>query len=137
MRPLVDTVRISRQGRDHLIKIRRQTGLEHWNIICRWAVCASLREPTKPPAVREALDSGVEMTWKVFAGDQGDLFTALLTFRANHEGQADSQEALANSFKAHLHRGLSYLASGQDTKTIADFLERWLDHRPKGSGRSN
>jgi DNA sulfur modification protein DndE len=38
MKPPVETVRISKQGRDQLIKIRRQTGIENWNIICRWAL---------------------------------------------------------------------------------------------------
>ena len=126
MKPPVETVRISKQGRDQLMKVRRQTGIENWNILCRWALCLSLREETPPPAVKQKLDGGVEMTWKVFSGDESDTISALLALRTNTDGFDDSVEGPSNCLKAHLHRGLSYMASGQGTSSITDFLSRWV-----------
>jgi DNA sulfur modification protein DndE len=125
MKPPVDTIRISKQGRDQLIKVRRQTGIEHWNTLCRWGLILSLREPTPPPIPRQKLDGGVEMTWKVFAGDEADLLNSLIRLRAEKDDIGRDGDAPARCLRAHLHRGLAYLASGRETKNIADFLERW------------
>ena len=125
MKPPVETVRISKQGRDQLIKIRRQTGIENWNIICRWALCVSLREPTPPTVPRERLDGGVEMTWKVFAGEESDVLAALMLVRAEKEGFLANSDGVSKCLRAHVNRGLSYLSSGQETKAISDFVHRW------------
>ena len=125
MKPPVETVRISKQGRDQLMKVRRQTGIENWNILCRWALCLSLREQTSPPAVKQKLDGGVEIAWKVFSGDESDSYSALILSRSERDGLGNDGEGPANCLKAHIHRGLSYMASGQETRSITDFLARW------------
>jgi DNA sulfur modification protein DndE len=126
MRAPAETIRISKQGRDHLIKLRRQTGIEHWNVLCRWAFCVSLREKTPPPLVNDKLEGGVEMTWKVFAGEHADVYSALCNLRTIKDGFANSQDGIASCLRAHLHRGLSYLASGKETKSLCDLANKWL-----------
>jgi DNA sulfur modification protein DndE len=126
MKPPVETVRIGKQGRDQLLKIRRQTGIEHWNVMCRWAFCASIREAKAPPISVAKLDGGVELTWKVFAGDQSDIFAGSIYLRASSDGFSETPEGYAACFRAHLHRGLGYLASGSSTRSVADFANRWL-----------
>lgn len=125
MTPPVETIRISKQGRDQLIKVRRQTGVENWNILCRWALCVSLREPTPPAQPREKLDGGIEMTWKVFAGDDSETLRAIVLLRSVKDGLGNQAEGINKCLRAHINRGLSYLASGKETKSIADFIERW------------
>lgn len=125
MKPPVETVRISKQGRDQLIKVRRQTGIEHWNILCRWALVTSLRERAAAPMIRQKLEGGVEMTWKVFAGEESDILCAAVRIRAIKDDFGNDQEAFSQCLRAHLHRGLSYLSSGTGVKTICDFYDRW------------
>ena len=125
MKPPVENIRISKQGRDQLMKVRRQTGIENWNILCRWALCLSLRENTPPPIPRQKFDGGVEMTWKVFAGDEAEAYAALVHMRTKVDGLDVEEDGAATCLKSHLHRGLSYLASGQKTRSITDFVERW------------
>lgn len=126
MKPPVETVRISKQGRDQLMKVRRQTGIENWNILCRWALCLSLREETPPPAVKQKLDGGVEMTWKVFSGEESNLLSSIIAIRTTQDGLRGDSEGPANCLRAHLHRGLSYMASGNETKSVTDFISRWF-----------
>ncbi len=126
MRAPVETIRISRQGREQLIKLRRQTGIEHWNVLCRWAFCVSLRETTSPQQHIDKFDGGVEMTWKVFSGEHGDVYSALCWMRAKKDGFPESTDGAAACLRAHLHRGLSYLASGKETRTLSDLATRWL-----------
>lgn len=122
----VETVRISKQGKDQLLKIRRQTGIEHWNTLCRWAFCASLRETKIPTAYGEKIDGGVEMTWKVFSGEQSDIYAALIYIRARQDGFPSTPDGMASCLRTHIHRGLGYLASGTTTRSISDFATRWL-----------
>ena len=37
----IDHIRLSQQAKDQLIKLKRVTGIEHWNVLCRWALCVS------------------------------------------------------------------------------------------------
>lgn len=123
MKPPCETLRLGKQSRDNLIKIKRVTGIEHWNIICRWALLVSLREPTRPVSPPESSEGGVEIAWKVFAGDYSDVLASLLFLRNHDEGESALDSATA--LRGHVTRGLGYLASGTDTKTISDFIRRW------------
>ena len=107
------------------MKLKRNTGIENWNILCRWALAASLREVTRPIVVKDNADTGIEMSWKVFAGDQSDVFVALLEARAILDGFSAKNEDKAECLRAHIARGLEYLGSGSETKSIGAFLSRW------------
>jgi DNA sulfur modification protein DndE len=75
---------------------------------------------------KEKLDGGVEMSWKIFAGEESDLFGALILQRAVKDGFTHITDGPGKCIRAHINRGLSFLASGKDTKSICDFFERWL-----------
>ena len=121
----VETIRITKQGRDQLIKLRRITGIEQWNILCRWAMCVSLREPTPPLAAEGKTEGGVEMQWKTFAGEWSDAFSALIMNRVEQDGYSTEEDGPSKALRAHLHRGLGYLSSGSDTRSIGEFMKRW------------
>lgn len=136
MKAPVESVRVSQQGRDQLIKLKRQTGVENWNVLCRWALCCSLREKIVPPRTAASADGGVEMSWKVFAGENADQIAALVYQRAATDGFADTPDGAALCLRAHLHRGLGYLASERENTGIAGFLARWLKHQRAETARS-
>ena len=61
--------RLSIPEKERLIRIKARTGIGNWNVICRWALCWSLNEPTVPGGAMPLSDSNVEMSWLTFAGD--------------------------------------------------------------------
>jgi DNA sulfur modification protein DndE len=124
MKPPCETLRLGKQSRDNLIKIKRVTGIEHWNIICRWALFVSLREPTRPVVPPETSEGGVEIAWKVFAGELNDVIAAVLYIRMSYEVEGRDNEC-AGVLRAHVTRGLGYLASGTETKSMSSFITRW------------
>lgn len=67
------------------------------------------------------------MTWKVFGGDEADTYAALIAMRMEHDDLEIGGDAAGKCLRAHIHRGLSYLASGTETRSISDFLDRWLE----------
>lgn len=120
MKPPVETVRISSQGRDILIKIKRRLGIERWNEICRVALCRSLANPTKPVKPRNGWDSAIEIEWKTFAGDQSEMFSALSILRAqNDKIDPDKKDVFTDYFRAHIERGIQSL---QNVVTLEDYL---------------
>lgn len=126
MTPPIDTIRISQQGKDQLIKLKRNTGIANWNVLCRWAFCVSLRDKKAPLPFSDRLEGGVEMSWKVFAGDQSDIYVVLARLRAKQDGESQSDDAIGACIRAHLHRGLGYLASGTTTRSLSELSNRWL-----------
>jgi DNA sulfur modification protein DndE len=118
----IDHIRLSQQAKDQLIKLKRITGIEHWNVLCRWAFCISLAEKTKPAASKIPSDSNVEMSWRVFGGRHADLYFVLLKERCLHDGLKTDNETLVQQFRLHLHRGIAYLAGTKGLKRIDDLI---------------
>lgn len=124
----IEHIRLSQQAKEQLIKLKRSTGIQHWNILCRWAFCVSLAEPSIPSPVKIPADSSVEMEWKVFGGAHQELYYALLKQRCHHDGLETSDEVLTSQFRLHLHRGIGYLAADRQIKNIAGLLKRVTAH---------
>jgi len=118
LEPPVERVRISQAGKDQLLKLRRVTGINQWNILCRWAFCRSLAEPTPPSPVPIPADSNVEMTWQIFGGDMADLLIIALKQRCLKDMQDMNPENIALQFRLHMHRGIGYLSADPDLKSV-------------------
>jgi DNA sulfur modification protein DndE len=126
----VEHIRLSRTARDQLVTLKRRTGIDHWNVLCRWAFCRSLAEDAPPPAARLPADSNVEMTWKVFAGAYGDELWALLSKRCHDDGLPLDDDTLAAQFRLHLHRGIGYLVGDSRVTGIVGLFSVALDDQP-------
>jgi DNA sulfur modification protein DndE len=118
----IERIRLSQTAKEQLTKLKRITKIEQWNILCRWALCRSLSEPSIPSAVPIPADSNVEMTWSVFGGDIADLLLIALKQRCHQDGLETDRETLRNQFRLHLHRGIGYLAGDTNLKKIEDFV---------------
>jgi len=98
--------------------LKRRTGIKNWNVLCRWALCASLAEPSIPADQQIGTLSNVEMSWSTFSGPSADLYTAIIQARCEADGIPQTPDNLAKQFRLHLHRGITYLVGTEDTKTL-------------------
>ena len=119
---MIETVKVSEKAKNQLITLRRRTGVENWNTLCRWAFALSLNEKSTPPDETINTDSNVEMTWKTFTGGRENLYLNLLILRAQKDGVKIKKTDLNQYFKLHLHRGISYLNS-KVKNNVASLLE--------------
>ena len=101
---MIETVKLSEKAKYQLITLKRRTGIQNWNVLCRWAFCLSLAEKSAPPQEDVVTDSSVEMTWKTFTGNQEALYIGLLLLRAKKDGIEFDDQKISNYFKLHLHR---------------------------------
>lgn len=118
----IERIRLSQTAKEQLIKLKRITKIAQWNILCRWAFCRSLAEPTTPSPVPIPDSSNVEMTWRVFGGEMSDILLIALKQRCHNDGLGTERETLATQFRLHLHRGIAYLAGDPNLKKIEDLI---------------
>ena len=118
----IERIRLSQTAKDQLTKLKRVTKIDQWNILCRWALCRSLAEPSIPSPVPIPADSNVEMTWRVFGGEISDILLIALKQRCYNDNLGTDKETLATQFRLHLHRGIGYLAGDPNIKKIEDLI---------------
>ena len=136
MEPPIDRIRLSQTAKDQLTKLKRNTKIDQWNILCRWAFCRSLAESSIPSPVPITADSNVEMTWRIFGGEIADFLLIALKQRCHNDGLGTDQETLASQFRLHLHRGIGYLAGDPSIKKIEDLIAIILNGNEKmGNGK--
>ncbi|MFB2975517.1 DNA sulfur modification protein DndE [Microseira sp. BLCC-F43] len=123
MEPPTNRIVLSQTAKEQLTKLKRITKIDQWNILCRWAFCRSLAEPTIPSPVPIPADSNVEMNWRVFGGELSDILVIALQQRCHNDGLGTDKETLASQFRLHLHRGIGYLAGEQNMKKIEDLIQ--------------
>jgi DNA sulfur modification protein DndE len=119
---MIETVRVSEKAKIQLITLKRRTGIQNWNVLCRWALCSSLAENSEPPYEDIPSDSSIEMTWKTFSGGEEELYLALIQLRANKAGIPLDKERVNKYFRLHLHRGISYLVGNPKMNKIEDLI---------------
>lgn len=98
----IKQIRLSSQAKEQLIRLKTRTGIQQWNILCRWAFCLSLKEPTPPTPIEIPADSNVEMSWHVFGGDCHELYMGLLIERCVRDGLDTTAETLSRRLQLHL-----------------------------------
>jgi DNA sulfur modification protein DndE len=121
--PSVDTVRLGSDTKIHLSTLKKRTGIENWNTLCRWSFCLSVSDEAP---VRERDERGlgaVEMTWKTFAGEDEDIYRALLLERCRSEHGSVDKDLLALTLRQHIARGAARLVSNRRLKSVGHLLE--------------
>jgi len=121
MKPPLENIHVSQRSRDILITLKRRTGIERWNVLCRWALCTSFSDPSRPIVAVHPADSNLEMSWEVFAGDYSETLLALFALRAKKDKISIERTTLANYFRSHLERGISQL---QNSKSLGELFLR-------------
>lgn len=111
---MIDRIRLTAAAKIQLSTLKRKTGIEHYNSICRHALCVSLANPTMPPNEELNFNGGLEIDWRVFAGGNDDLYLNLIIARVRGDGFEVDLERVRKACISHLHRGLSYLVGKED-----------------------
>ncbi|GHU89210.1 hypothetical protein FACS1894202_06890 [Clostridia bacterium] len=121
---IVKQIKLSQKDKERLARLKSKTGITNWNVLCRWALCFSLSEPTVPAPEGIASDSNLEMSWMVFGGEHQEIYEALVKQRCIQDGLGIDTDTLQQQFKLHLHRGISYLSATNYIRNLDDLVAR-------------
>lgn len=119
----VDNIRLGQQSRDQLIRLKRITGIDNWNVLCRWALCLSLADKNPPPRLKGGGEAAVDISWKTFAGEHADVYVSLLIQRAHDDGRQINREVLSELARAHVVRGIGFLTARRQLSSISQLLD--------------
>ncbi|MFI9393706.1 DNA sulfur modification protein DndE [Streptomyces bauhiniae] len=114
----LENIRLATPSKDRLSRLKRTTGISQWNVLCRWALMLSLADSSTPLVRDVVTDSNVEMSWRTFAGQYGDLYLALLKQRCVTDGLEPTDENVSKTLTIHLARGIGYLGAHKEMTTI-------------------
>ncbi|MGY2325982.1 DNA sulfur modification protein DndE [Pseudomonas sp. SDT2931_S440] len=120
---MIDRIRLTAAAKIQLSTLKRKTGMEHYNSICRHALCLSLAEASVPPDEEFSFNGGIEIDWRVFTGGHEDLYLNLLLYRLQQDGCIANSENLKKLCISHVHRGLSYLAGKEDEYLVESIMK--------------
>ena len=126
---MIESLRLGSRAKNQLVTLKRKTGIQNWNVLCRWAFVMSLREPSRPRQVNESLEGGVEMTWRTFGGDYADIYEGLLKSRLQLDGLEATSGELTQQLRRHIYRGIGYLAATNKVADIADLTSIVVEQR--------
>ena len=120
----IQRIQLSQTAKDQLIKLKRITKIDQWNILCRWAFCRSLAEDHPPADIPIPADSNIEMTWQTFGGDMAEVLLIALKQWCYEQGLTTTdKEILAHQLRLHIHRGIGYLSGDPNIKTLESFIK--------------
>lgn len=111
---MIDRIRLTAAAKIQLSTLKRKTGIEHYNALCRHALCLSLANASMPPEEDFNFNGGVEIDWRTFTGGCEVLYLNLILMRIKEDGGKLDSESVKKACASHVHRGLSYLASQGD-----------------------
>lgn len=123
---IIKQIKLSNAAKDKLSRLKGKTGIQNWNVLCRWAYCFSLKEGTIPTDIEINSDSNVEMSWLTFAGEYHELYEALIKEWCIENDLGTDNDTIAKYFKLHLERGIGYLSGTNFVKDIKDLLDKSL-----------
>ena len=118
----IDALKVGNRAKIQLITLKKRTGIENWNVLCRWAFCTSMRETSNPRLNETDSSPTLEIAWRTFAGEAGDVYLAVLRDRCNRAGIARTKENLTLQLRLHVERGVGYLAANKDIRRIDDMF---------------
>ena len=118
----IKQIKLPTQSKDRLSRLKGRTGIQNWNVLCRWALCFSLSESTIPTDFELPADSNLEMSWLTFAGENNEIYEALIRAWCIQNSLSTDDETLNKYFKLHLNRGISYLAGTGVIKSVDDLV---------------
>ena len=123
---IIKQIKLSNAAKDKLSRLKGKTGIQNWNVLCRWAFCFSLKEGTIPTDIEINSDSNVEMSWLTFAAVYHELYEALIKEWCIDNDLGTDNDTIAKYFKLHLERGIGYLSGTNFVKDIKDLLDKSL-----------
>ena len=114
----IETLRTTTNVKNLLTRIKAFTGIQYWNVICRWGLCLSIKQSTLPRLIEEKLD-GIEIDYDVFVGKNKTIYTQLLINDLQKHKIEITKENLYKYLYAHVNRGVSIIYNYK-MKSISD-----------------
>lgn len=117
---VIERVKLTANAKNQLISLKRRTGIEHNNVLCRHALCLSLANPSIPPEENFNFAGGLEIDWRTFTGGNEGVYHNLIVVRLVRDQMQPTPNTVRQALVLHIHRGLSYLVSRREDELLTE-----------------
>ncbi|HDR9355865.1 TPA: DNA sulfur modification protein DndE [Burkholderia vietnamiensis] len=117
---MIERVKLTSVAKNQLIALKRKTGIEHNNVLCRHALCLSLANASIPPEETFNFAGGLEIDWRTFTGSNEGVYHNLIVVRLLRDQIQPTPNSIRQALLLHVHRGLSYLASRREDELLTE-----------------
>ncbi|WP_071732958.1 DNA sulfur modification protein DndE [Burkholderia ubonensis] len=117
---VIERVKLTSSAKNQLIALKRKTGIEHNNVLCRHALCLSLANASVPPGETFNFAGGLEIDWRTFTGGNESVYHNLIVVRLLRDQIQPTPNSIRQALLLHVHRGLSYLASRREDDLLTE-----------------
>lgn len=119
MKHPVESIRLSKTDKEFLIRIKRKTGIESWNVLCRWALLLALADDESRFRTSQEKRDAVEIRWETFVGELKDVITGLLLLSHSRSGSKKGGLSLGEHLHFKLSDGIKRLAKAVESDATA------------------
>lgn len=124
----VESIRLSKTDKEFLIRIKRKTGIESWNVLCRWALLLALADKESRFHVSHEKRDAVEIRWETFAGELKEVITGLLLLSDSRSGKKQGGHSLGEHLHFKLSDGIKRLAKAVESDATAICPDKILEN---------
>lgn len=116
---MIDRIRLTAAAKTQLATLKRRTGIEHNNALCRHALCISLNNPAMLPDEVLNFSGGVDIDWRTFTGNYEVVYYNLVAMRLLSDGKRITAAFVKDAATLHTHRGLSLMVGQKDSELMS------------------
>lgn len=141
---VVRSIRLSKNTKQQLSRLKRRTGIPTYNVLCRWALCHSLSQSigvgvdvTVQNERRDVLldiqsddEKELEIDWRVLGGSFCDIFVAVIKQTLVENQMKIDDNIIFDQVKRHIEAGVRQLVANDDIKNIEGLLTLLMDNKP-------
>ncbi len=74
---MIESIRLTESEKEMLVRIKRKTGIESWNVLCRWAYLIGLMQGKITNSTSHEKRDAVEIKWETFSGKNSYIYMAI------------------------------------------------------------
>ena len=127
MKKRIEFIKIDENGKNIMVNIKKKTGIDNWNVLCRYALLLSLKNRSLIYQFEKEQASSIIMEWKTFSGKYNSILEAIVKFKFSEEMRNKAehlQETHEKYVNAHINRGIKIMRKTRDIKEIIKMIKK-------------
>jgi DNA sulfur modification protein DndE len=108
---MIESIRLTESEKEMLVRIKRKTGIESWNVLCRWAYLLGLSQEQITSSSSHEKRDAVEIKWETFAGKNSYIYLAVTKYKYALELKRNKEITPFEFFHIRLSTGIRILSN--------------------------
>jgi DNA sulfur modification protein DndE len=118
---MIESIRLTETDKELLVRIKRKTGIESWNILCRWSYLIGLSHDQINISNSHEKRDAIEIKWETFAGRQSSYYEAITKLKYTSYLKNNNEGTIFEFFHTKLSFGIRILSKSASEEDLLCF----------------